>query len=72
MLRAVVVHGQARLGERAGEAECRRQRIGTGQTVSAGAGQRGFGLGEFRASGGSTQRGKVRLKQISVRHAGPP
>ena len=73
LMACAMVHGQARLGERAGDvAGERRERVAVRQPAPVGAGQRGFRLGEFRALGGGTQCGEVRLTGIFVRHAGPP
>jgi hypothetical protein len=68
-----VVHGQARLGHGAGDvAGERRQRVAVRQAVTAGTGQPGYCLREFRGLGCCAQRTGIGLAEISVSHAVPP
>ena len=68
-----VVHGQARLGHRAGDiAGERRQRVAVRQAAPVDADQPGDCLREFCGLGCCAQRAGIGLKEISVSHAVPP
>jgi hypothetical protein len=68
-----VVHGQARLGQGAGDvAGERRQRVAGRQAAPVDADQPGYCLREFCGLGCCAQRAEIGLKEISVGHAVPP
>ena len=65
-----VVHGQARLGHRAGDIAGERcERVAAREAVPVDADQPGYCLGEFRGLGGCAQRAEIPLAEISLRHA---
>jgi hypothetical protein len=69
----IVVHGQARLGHRPGDAAGeRRQRVSVRQAAPGDADQPGCCLRDFRGLGCGAQRAEAGLGEVRVSHAVPP